>query len=56
MLLAATHRVTGLPALLILLVILVLLVAGAVFVVRGLVRGGKKAVHAASDSKHTHRT
>jgi hypothetical protein len=49
MLLAATHTVSGLPAVLILLVVLALLVVGAVVLVRTVFRGGKRAVRAVAD-------
>ena len=45
MTLLADVTVTGLPALLIILLILVLLIAGAVTVVRATARGAKKVAH-----------
>jgi hypothetical protein len=49
MTLASTHTITGLPALLIILVVLILLVLGAVTLVRGTARGAKRVVHGSDD-------
>jgi hypothetical protein len=58
MIFAASAHVTGLPALLIILVILALLVIGAVVVVKAVGRGAKRVVHGAethSDERRSFR-